>query len=247
MLTTIGKTALVRYCVFLIIFLHLSILTWQNTYSTKFIRHIVPVSNNEQLKSLTDLSVLLISDLHIRDGQRSLNRWYKLLDSITTTNADYILFAGDFIGDVADQTEINHIRSKFIESLRQISRPFALVLGNHETWTGKQNWLNSFRSAGLPVLENETIILKGDSPICVIGVGDSYSGFSRKVEVPQGCAVLPQIFLTHDPQAAFENTENGVWLAGHTHCGQIRLPFIGAPWVPSSAPIEAHCGLYRRY
>jgi uncharacterized protein len=244
MLTKIRKITLVRCSIFSIIFLSLSILTWQNTYLTKFIRVNVPVSNIEQLKALAGLNVLLISDLHIGNEKRSLDRWHRLLDEIIATEVDYIFIAGDFIGDIADLAEIDRIRSKFIESLEQIDKPFAMVLGNHETWTGRQDWLDSFRAADLPVLENETTVLKGDSPICVIGVGDSYSGFSRKVEVPQGCAVLPQIFLTHDPQAAFENTENGVWLAGHTHCGQIRLPFIGAPWIPSSSPKEAHCGLY---
>ena len=245
MLTTTRKTTLVRCSVFSIIFLSLSILTWQNTYSTKFIRVNVPVSNIEQLKALAGLNVLLISDLHIGNEKLSLDRWHRLLDEIIATEVDYIFIAGDFIGDIADLAEIDRIRSKFIKSLEQIDKPFAMVLGNHETWTGRQVWLDSFRAADLPVLENETTVLHGNRPICVIGVGDSYSGFSRKVEAPQLCTNLPQIFLTHDPQAAFEESNMGVWLAGHTHCGQIRLPFIGAPWVPSSAPKEAHCGLYQ--
>jgi len=33
-------------------------------------------------------------------------------------------------------------------------------------------------------------------------------------------------------------------LAGHTHCGQIRLPLLGALYVPSDAPKRGHCGLY---
>jgi uncharacterized protein len=245
MLTTIRKTALVRHSVFLIIFLLLSLLTWKNTYSTKLIRHNLPVSDAKELKALTGLSVLLISDLHIGRGQQSRNRWFKLLDEIIATDADFVFFAGDFIGDIDDPDEIDRFRSTFNESLAQINKPFALVLGNHETWTGRQVWLDSFRAADLPVLENETAVLQGDRPICVIGVGDSYSGFSRTIEVPQSCAILPQIHLTHDPQAAFEESNSGVWLAGHTHCGQIRLPFFGTPWVPSSAPKGAHCGLYQ--
>lgn len=244
MLTKIRKTFLVRCSIFSITFLSLSILTWQNTYLTKFIRVNVPVSNIEQLKALAGLNVLLISDLHIGNEKRSLDRWHRLLDEIIATEVDYIFIAGDFIGDIADLAEFDRIRLKFIKSLEQIDKPFAMVLGNHETWTGRQDWLDSFRAADLPVLENETTVLQGNRPICVIGVGDSYSGFNAKVEVSQTCSGLPQIFLTHDPQAAFENTENGVWLAGHTHCGQIRLPFIGAPWVPSTAPRDAHCGLY---
>lgn len=218
--------------------------SFTNTYFTKLVKRNISAPNSEILKPLSGISVLLISDLHLRNLTKSFQDWRYLINAINESAADYVLFAGDYIGDFDNIDEINEIRFAFISSLERINRPFALVLGNHETWTGRQDWLNLLQDASLPVLENDTIVLKGDQPICVIGVGDSYSGFSAKVEVSQTCSGLPQIFLTHDPQAAFENTENGVWLAGHTHCGQIRLPFIGAPWVPSSAPIEAHCGLY---
>jgi predicted MPP superfamily phosphohydrolase len=33
--------------------------------------------------------------------------------------------------------------------------------------------------------------------------------------------------------------------AAHTHCGQIRLPILGALWMPTEAPREATCGLYQ--
>jgi len=52
------------------------------------------------------------------------------------------------------------------------------------------------------------------------------------------------IQLTHDPAAAFKRNSSGIWLAGHTHCGQVRLPLLGPLWVPSQAPKESHCGLY---
>ena len=43
----------------------------------------------------------------------------------------------------------------------------------------------------------------------------------------------------------FSNKEvKGLVIAGHTHCGQVSIPFIGPLWVPSSAPSEGHCGLY---
>ena len=216
-----------------------------NTHFTKVVKRNIPAFHSEIIKPLAGISVLLISDLHIENSTKSFQDWVYLINAINDSAADYVLFAGDYIGDIDNIDEINEIRFAFISSLERINRPFALVLGNHETWTGRQDWLNSLHGASLPVLENDTIVLQGDHPICVIGVGDSYSGFSAKVEISQACSVLPQIFLTHDPQAAFENTENGVWLAGHTHCGQIRLPFIGAPWVPSSAPKGAHCGLYQ--
>ena len=43
----------------------------------------------------------------------------------------------------------------------------------------------------------------------------------------------------------FDARVKGLVLAGHTHCGQINLPFLGPLWVPTDAPKSAHCGLYQ--
>ena len=50
--------------------------------------------------------------------------------------------------------------------------------------------------------------------------------------------------VTHDPAGGFQKGMDGLILAGHTHCGQISLPFVGAIWIPSTASREATCGLY---
>ena len=62
---------------------------------------------------------------------------------------------------------------------------------------------------------------------------------------PAKCQKLPKITITHDPAGAFDSRVNGLVIAGHTHCGQISLPFIGPLWVPSDAPRFAQCGLYQ--
>ena len=49
--------------------------------------------------------------------------------------------------------------------------------------------------------------------------------------------------VTHDPYVTEIDPEGGLYLAGHTHCGQIVLPLIGAPWTPTRASKEYHCGL----
>ena len=55
---------------------------------------------------------------------------------------------------------------------------------------------------------------------------------------------IPKLTITHDPAGAFDRRMEGLVIAGHTHCGQVSLPFIGPLWVPTDAPSFAHCGLY---
>jgi len=220
------------------------ILSLKNTFQTNIIDVEIPVSTQQELGSLFGISVALVSDLHLRNSSTALDRWQQLIHSINNSAADYVLLAGDYIANISDVSVAREIQESFIDSLAAIEKPYALVLGNYETWTDRQSWLDAFTAQGIPALENQTIVLRGDKPICVIGVGDAYTGYDKSVSVPSDCSQYPMVQLTHDPSAAFKRNSSGIWLAGHTHCGQVRLPLLGPLWVPSQAPKESHCGLY---
>ena len=199
--------------------------------------------------SLADISdeftIALVSDLHLKNSSRAIEDWQSLIRTINSSTADYVLLAGDYTAALSDDSLIDEIQDRFVNSLHSIDKPYALVLGNYETWTGRKAWADKLASNGLPILENTSIVLHGRQPICVAGVGDYYTAFDEDFEIPVNCSIYPTVYLTHDPAAAFKSTAQGVWLAGHTHCGQIRLPLWGPLWVPSSAPEAAYCGLYQ--
>ena len=88
------------------------------------------------------------------------------------------------------------------------------------------------------------MLVEAVHPLCVIGVGDAYTGFAEKKSYGAACMDLPSLTITHDPAAAFNLQGSGLWFAGHTHCGQITLPIIDPLWVPSTAPKQAQCGYY---
>ena len=220
------------------------ILSLKNTLQTNITDIEISVSAQQELVSLSGISVALVSDLHLRNSSTAIDHWQQLIYSINNSAADYVLLAGDYIANINDISVVREIRESFIDSLSVIEKPYALVLGNYETWTDRKSWLDAFTAQGIPALENQTIVLRGDKPICVIGVGDAYTGHNKGVSIPSDCSQYPMIQLTHDPSAAFKSNSSGIWLAGHTHCGQVRLPLFGPLWVPSEAPKESHCGLY---
>ena len=120
------------------------------------------------------------------------------------------------------------------------------MLGTPDSRTDAEAWLDAFRRAGVTALENEVIVTNiGAARVCVRGLGDFYSGRFHWVGWPDSCASRFKVTLTHDPAGAFVRPMEGVIFAGHTHCGQIRFPFVGALWMPTTAPREATCGLYR--
>ena len=122
--------------------------------------------------------------------------------------------------------------------------PVVAVLGNHDYWSGGVAWRQYLSDAGVTVLENETAILDGIET-CIRGFGDAFTGNFRYVDFPQACTNKLLISLMHDPAGAFHPNVEGIVLAGHTHCGQVSIPFLGSIYTPSSAPKDAQCGLFQ--
>ena len=75
-------------------------------------------------------------------------------------------------------------------------------------------------------------------------IGDKFTERYSYVDYPEECQSLLKLSITHDPAGAFNEQVTGLVIAGHTHCGQVSLPFVGPLWVPTAAPAAAHCGLY---
>jgi hypothetical protein len=169
----------------------------------------------------------------------------ELWADIIEQNPDVILLAGDYINDGSSGEGISSI-GPAIANVFGVSglTPVVAVLGNHDHWSGAESWSQYLSEAGVTVLENETAIL--DSlDTCIRGFGDAFTNHFKYVDFPKECDDMLQISLMHDPAGAFNPSVRGLILAGHTHCGQISIPFVGPVYVPSQAPREAYCGLYQ--
>ena len=204
----------------------------------------IPSNDNVTLNSLSGYTFALVSDPHLKDAPKVWASWNKVIQRVNEANPDYVFLLGDYTGDVLDDASIEVFRKTFTESLSSLSTSPILVLGNHETWNDRQGWYAALKGSGIDVLENEAMLFEGDRALCVIGVGDSYTGYAEKKSYEKTCMSYPTLTITHDPAAAFDLQGSGLWFAGHTHCGQITLPMINPIWVPSTAPKQARCGLY---
>ncbi|MGH9577193.1 MAG: metallophosphoesterase [Terriglobales bacterium] len=122
------------------------------------------------------------------------------------------------------------------------------ILGNHDHWNHPATVRNHLDATGFPVLLNQAVALEKDNArLWLVGVDDVLSGrpdLEKALQrVPAGEAV---ILLVHEPDFADHAAQFPVdlQLSGHSHGGQVRLPWLGAPILPLLAK-KYPMGLYR--
>jgi len=197
--------------------------------------------------ALTGLRIAVLSDLHLPEDPEALARMAQLLEAVNAAKPDLIALLGDYIAHPDDLQGRNAHRDAVADVLASLrAAPVVAVLGNYESWDDGQAWAHTLRQQGINVLENDVARLEfSDRLLCVRGIGDAFTGHHLETPFSQDCEVGGQLTLTHDPFAAIALKLDGLVLAGHTHCGQLRIPGLGPIWAPSDAPREAICGEYK--
>ena len=201
--------------------------------------------NNWRIETGYNLSqpikILHISDIHYKEDTGPAVM-ADLAEIANATKPDIVALTGDYTGE--DLPTTDRIRPVIIDSLERLSegRRAYITLGNHEAYTDPNRWIRSFSDSSMRFIEgqSEIINIRGVQ-LCIRGLGDAFTDNYRHVPFSPDCRGI-KLTLTHDPYAVQSDPESGVYFAGHTHCGQIRLPLIGAPWMPTKASEEYWCG-----
>ena len=190
------------------------------------------------------LKVAVASDWHISNQAlwrvMTRERAARIVDAINAAQPDVVLLPGDFISGVGDPGRRGEPDGEEIAAiLGRLRAPLGVyaVLGNHEWWAGQ---VPRFRAAlerrGIHVLENAARPI--DAGLWVAGVGDVQTGHSRPVAaMAQVPAQAHALVLMHDPGSLVEMPPvRGLAVAGHTHGGQVALPFLGPVLAPPRLP-----------
>ncbi|MDB5680499.1 MAG: hypothetical protein JWO16_304 [Sphingomonas bacterium] len=186
---------------------------------------------------------VLISDVHIGSLAMDAARLNRIVEQIDALKPDIVFIAGDMIfGHEAKSAA--KLGEAMVAPLSRLRAPFGVVamLGNHDNWTGASAVRKQFGRAGITVLENQAIVR---GPLAIGVIGDSFTSYSN---IPATLAALQplaggRLFLTHSPSITPLLPDGSVLLAGHTHCGQVRI--FG--WSPGRQPYDKRyrCGIIR--
>jgi len=177
-------------------------------------------------------TVLHLSDLHDKEfGSAGKD----LVDLVSKENFDMVALTGDLV--VGNRPRLTPALD-LIAGLRAISEvPLFAVSGNHDWRLGLGAHFNDrLREAGVQVLSNCAVPLgRGKDRIWIVGVDDPVTGRNRLDRaLADADSRSPRLLLSHSPQIYPQAVQYGLdlMLSGHTHGGQIRLPLLGALFVP---------------
>ena len=183
-------------------------------------------------ESLKGTKIVFASDFHLK--QNEYKKLKKIVKKINTQNADIVILGGDFVKGhkPSSSMPIDSIAAE-LSRLRAPLGVFA-VLGNHDWMYGGEEVTAALSQAGITILANNSVKLdfKGDS-LCLSGVEDMIMRRPNISKALKHCH-YDTILITHSPDI-FPDVPPRVLLtlAGHTHGGQVTLPLIGSPIVPS--------------
>ncbi len=190
-------------------------------------------------EAFSGLRIAQLSDIHIGPWM-TLEKVQEILEVVTAQSPDVLALTGDYVLAYGRMTRSYMTElDEMAQALRRVSGdlPVVAVLGNHDHLYNPEQVRAALERGGAHVLMNSVHTLaRGAARFHVAGIDDFYRGSPDLNAVlrafpPDECAML----LAHEPDFADTSAETGrfdLQISGHSHGGQVVLPFIGPPILP---------------
>jgi len=213
----------------LVVFIYLIALVFScKTIATRVYSVDTPLLSGE-----SEITIVLLSDLHstIYGKDQSI-----LIDMVKNVNPDLIVLSGDIIDDDVPVTGTELLLSGISDVA-----PIYYVTGNHEFWSGDiQGIREKLKSYGVIILSDEYVKIEiKNNEIILAGIEDPYKKQYETPDYDQEKIMedrfrelddisVYKILIAHRPERIkyYRRFSFNLVLSGHTHGGQIRIPYI---------------------
>ena len=196
-------------------------------------RHVVVERKTIAINDLPDafdgFRICQITDVH-HGPFTGLGFIEKVVEKVNSLNPGLVVLTGDYV---------DHSSKYIVPAVSALCRlkssnGVLAVLGNHDHWMDANLTQEVFNRYNVPVITNSHKLIEiKDKAICVAGVGDLMEDSQDLKAAFYGVpADIPRILLSHNPDYAESmpvSERVDLVLAGHTHGGQVRMPFSIAP------------------
>lgn len=197
------------------------------------------------------LKIVLISDLHGGSHGVTEEKIRQVVESANKQDADLIMLLGDYVSESLKSDNLKMPLSTIGENFKGLKAKHGVyaVLGNHDGRLSYGDVAEEFKRIGYNVLQNEVAVIeKNNQKLRILGYADhltfkNWKDVEDKSQIALNSTenVGDLIALEHSPDilpvitgTRLISPDLKLILSGHTHGGQIWLPIVGTPLVPSS-------------
>ncbi len=184
------------------------------------------------------LKIAALADIQAAGPHLTAERVAMIVGQVNALEPDIILLLGNYVSQMRLST--SHVPPKATAAvLARLRAPLGVhaVLGNHDAWLDSRYVRRLLEDSGIEVYENQARLIDDADGLrfWIAGIADLST---HMADLPGTLAQVtgdaPLILMSHSPDV-FPDVPPRValTLAGHTHGGQVNLPFLGRPMVPS--------------
>lgn len=191
--------------------------------------------------ALDGLTILHITDGHVRTPQARNPSFQRLLRAIEAVEPDVIALTGDYMTEPGDEPHAIDALQRMRDVWRVRYGVFG-VFGNHDSHAFR---VSARRLEGITWVENRVVDL--DIPMRLVGASYPEDLFQAMLEAPPVRTDRLVFAISHYPTEIFPAADLGIplMIAGHTHGGQIRLVKGHVPHTSSDIPSHVATGIIR--
>lgn len=183
------------------------------------------------------LRIGVISDTHVPGPHADSARVARVVAAMNRLRPDIVVLLGDYVGEGASRVDrsarIYAATRAGIREFSELNAPLGIVavLGNRDRTFDRAAIVGALEEAGIVVAQGRAVpVSRRGGDFTVIGLANERDAAEDMRDALSGAAGGDRFVISHSPEPFTDlPDEVALMLAGHTHCGQVSVPFFGRP------------------